>query len=316
MAASDTQTSAGSVWRLAARQHGVATRDQLLALGFNLAGIRHRIATGRLHPLWEGVFAVGRPDVGRRGYLLAAVLTCGETAALSHQSSAELWGMRNRTAGPIDVSVRTSTDSRRAEIRVHRRTTLTAKDVVLLDGIPVTTPACTLVDLATRLPLDAVERAVNEADRLDLIDPDSLRRAVERMRRRPGAPALSKLLDRRTFSLTDSELERRFLPLARRAGLPKPATAARVDGFKVDFYWADLGLVVETDGLRYHRTPAQQARDQTRDQTHAAAGLTPLRFTRAQVRFEPDRVERTLRAVATRLAATHGRLESPVALRP
>jgi very-short-patch-repair endonuclease len=113
--------------------------------------------------------------------------------------------------------------------------------------------------------------------------------------------ALRETLDRRTFTLTDSELERRFLPLARQAGLPQPQTGRYVSGFKVDFYWPDLALVVETDGLRYHRTPAQQARNRMRDQAHVAAGLTPLRFTHAQVRFEPDHVRVTLAAVARRL---------------
>jgi very-short-patch-repair endonuclease len=98
-------------------------------------------------------------------------------------------------------------------------------------------------------------------------------------------------------------LERRFLPIVRKAGLPLPQTRWRVNGFKVDFYWPELGLVVETDGLRYHRMPAAQARDRVRDQEHAAAGLTPLRFTRAQVRFEPERVEATLAAVASRRVA-------------
>ncbi|MGH2978611.1 MAG: endonuclease domain-containing protein [Solirubrobacterales bacterium] len=74
-----------------------------------------------------------------------------------------------------------------------------------------------------------------------------------------------------------------------------------VNGYKVDFYWPELGLVVETDGLRYHRTPAQQSRDRVRDQAHAAAGLTPLRFTRAQVAYDPGHVHATLTAVARRL---------------
>ncbi|MGH2589894.1 MAG: endonuclease domain-containing protein [Actinomycetota bacterium] len=120
---------------------------------------------------------------------------------------------------------------------------------------------------------------------------------------RPGIANLRATLDRRTFTLTDSELERRFLPLARRAGLPPPQTRQRVNGFRVDFYWPRLGLIVETDGLRYHRTPAQQARDRLRDQVHAAAGLTCLRFTRAQVRFEPGHVQATLSIVAGRLQA-------------
>ena len=119
--------------------------------------------------------------------------------------------------------------------------------------------------------------------------------------RRPGIGRLREALDRRTFTLTDSELERRFLPLARQVGLPLPETGSYVNGFKVDFYWPELGLVVETDGLRYHRTPAQQARDHVRDQTHLAAGLTPIRFTHGQVRHTPDHVRMTLEAVARRL---------------
>jgi very-short-patch-repair endonuclease len=119
---------------------------------------------------------------------------------------------------------------------------------------------------------------------------------------RVGAPKLRQTLDIRTFTITDSQLERLFLPIARRAGLPLPITQAYVNGFRVDFYWPDLGLVVETDGLTYHRTPAQQARDRIRDQVHAAAGLTTLRFTRAQVKFEPGHVETILAAVARRLS--------------
>ena len=115
-----------------------------------------------------------------------------------------------------------------------------------------------------------------------------------------GFEVLRSVLDRRTFRLTDSELERRFLRVVQRAGLPRPLTQKRVNGFKVDFYWPELRLVVETDGLRYHRTPNQQAKDKLRDQVHAAAGLVPLRFTHAQVMFDSGRVVSVLRRVAER----------------
>ena len=121
------------------------------------------------------------------------------------------------------------------------------------------------------------------------------------MKGQPGVAVLRAVLDRRTFSLTDSELERRFGPIARRAGLPLPLTQRRVNGFRVDFYWPDLGLVVETDGLRYHRTPAQQTADLRRDQAHSAAGFTPLRFSHAQVTYESVYVESMLKDVAQRL---------------
>ena len=136
---------------------------------------------------------------------------------------------------------------------------------------------------------------VNAADKQRVIDPEALRRALVPLAGLHGAAKLRRLLDRRTFTLTDSHFERRFLPLARRAGLSKPLTGVRLNGFKVDFYWPELGLVVETDGLRYHRTPAEQARDRVRDQAHAVVGLTPLRFTRAQVAFEPAYVHATWR---------------------
>ena len=172
------------------------------------------------------------------------------------------------------------------------------------EGIPVTTPACTLVDIAVRLDRPELEAAINEANRLDLIDPESLREYLDETPRRPGVAVVRETLDRRTFALTDSELERRFLALAARAGLPAPLTQQWLNGFRVDFYWPGLGLVVETDGLRYHRTPAQQARDRLRDQAHTAAGLTPLRFTHAQVRYEPGQVGRTLAATIARVRAT------------
>ena len=124
----------------------------------------------------------------------------------------------------------------------------------------------------------------------------------------PGVGHLSGILDRRTFRLTREELERRFLPLARRAGLPVPLTGRWVNGFEVDFFWPELGFVVETDGLRYHRTPAEQARDRLRDQTHTAAGFVNLRFTHEQVRYEPEHVLAMLTATARLLPAPVARM--------
>jgi very-short-patch-repair endonuclease len=300
MAPERHQHSVGrAVWALARRQHGVVTRAQLLCLGFTEDAIRHRIATGRLHPVWRGVYAVGRPQLTRHGVWMAAVLACGPDAVLSHGSAGALWEITRDRLGAVAVSVRAGTTRRRPGIAVRRRRVLTERHVTRRRGIPLTTPAVTLVDLATGLNCDDLEAAINEADKRDLVDPERLRESLPGGW--PGVAFLRKTLDRRTFTLTDSRLERLFLPLARRAGLSKPQTQPYLNGFRVDFYWPELGLVVETDGLRYHRTPAQQARDRLRDQVHAAAGLTPLRFTPAQVRYEPDHVVATLSAVADRL---------------
>jgi very-short-patch-repair endonuclease len=280
----------------------VVTRGDLLGLGFSKKAIEHRVENGRLHPIRRGVYAVGRRELTREGWWMAAVLACGPDAVLSGASAAALWGIGREPAGAVEVSVRRGTAPRVDEVRTRRRPALPDEDVTIYCGIPVTTPARTLLDLAAAVAPARLERAVNEADKLDLIDPETLRRWLESRRREPGATALRRLLDRATFRLSDSELERLFRPLALAAGLPQPQTKQRLNGFEVDFAWPGLGLVVETDGLRYHRTPASQERDLRRDQAHVSSGLTTLRFSHHQVKFEADRVRSVLAATAARLS--------------
>jgi very-short-patch-repair endonuclease len=293
----------GRMLQTIGKQHGVVARWQLLELGMSRHAIDHRITKGRLHPLWRGVYAVGRPQLAQEGWWMAAVLACGRCAVLSHRSAAALWRIRPRPAGAIEVAVPSDVVRTRQRIVVHRRR-FTEADVTRHLGIPVMGVVPTLVDLATQLGRASLEAAISEADKLDLTDPEALREALDDSPPRPGVAVLRRTLDRRTFRLTDSGLERLFLPIARRAGLPLPETRWHENGARVDFFWPELGLVVETDGLRYHRTPAQQAKDRIRDQRHTAAGLVPLRFTHAQVKFEPDYVQATLAAVVARLRET------------
>lgn len=307
MAGRKLQPRASAVWNLAGAQHGVVARRQLLDLGFSSKAIEHRISRGRLHPIWRGVYAVGRPEVDLRGRWIAAVLSCGPEALLGHRSAAALWELTDRAPATIEIVVPHEVNRRRPGIRVHRRARLRPEDRALCDLIPVTSPATTLIDYASQVGVRSVEAAVNAADRLDLIDPETLRLEVESAPVRPGVRALRELLDQPTFTRTDSQLERQFLRLIQSARLPGPRTQTLVNGFRVDFYWPNLGLVVETDGLRYHRTPAQQARDLSREQTHTAAGLTTLRFAAAQLRDEPSHVLATLSSVIRRLQS--GELE-------
>jgi very-short-patch-repair endonuclease len=251
------------------------------------------------------VYAVGRPRLTLRGRWLAAVLACGPGAVLSHGSAAACWGIRPVREGPIEVSVPHHVTRRPRGIAVHRRTVLTLDDTTLHQSIPLTAPICTLIDIASCLERSLVETAINEADKRRLTDPEQLRRSLHDGRR-SGVKVLREILDRRTFTLTDSEIERQLLMTAYEVGLWKPETGVWVNGFKVDLFWRDLGLVVETDGLRYHRTPIQQARDRIRDQAHTAAGMTPLRFTGAQVAFELGQVRKVLGKVARRLMAERG----------
>jgi very-short-patch-repair endonuclease len=234
---------------------------------------------------------------------MAAVLSCGPDALLSHRSAAALWGLVEPSLeAEIEIVVPSETVRRRPGIRVHRRVDLSRADRREIAGIPVTDPVSTLVDLASCVVEWRVERAVNEADRLHLVDLEILHAAVEALPPRPGMACLRRLLG--LDALTDTGLERKFLQLSRAAGLPRPETQARVNGYRVDFYWADLGLVVETDGWRYHRTPGQQAVDHRRDQAHTRDGLTALRFAESQIRHEPHQVKAILSAVARRLRET------------
>jgi hypothetical protein len=276
----------------------VVCRRQLLELGFSSKAIRHRLATGRMHAVARGIYSVGRPQLSREGRWTAAILACGEGAVLSHRSAAAHYGIGEERPGAVEVSVRRRCTHRRAGIRVRSRPSLPIDDVGTAAGIPITSPVRTMLDLATELSPGALERTVNEADKHDVVDPESLRAALESRAGEPGVRVLRALLDRHTFLLSDTDLELLFRPIAAAAGLPQPQVKHWVNGFEVDFYWHHLGLVVETDGWRYHRTPAAQSRDALRDQTHTASGLTTLRFSHWQVKYDPNHVRAVLAATA------------------
>jgi very-short-patch-repair endonuclease len=287
-------------WALARRQHGVVSRAQLLELGMPSSAIRRRLDSGRLHRLHRGIYAVGRPDVSTHGRMIAAVLACGPEARLSHQSGADLWRIRPQRGGPIHVALPSHFAHHRSEVRQHRRAHLEPPRQV--DGIPVDPPVSILIDLATCLPTEEVEDAVNEADRLKLLPTPRLCSALDAEPRRPGLGRLRRILDAQTFSKAQNKLERRFLTIAHAAGLPKPSTQARLGRYRVDFHWPELGLVVETDSLTYHRTASDQTVDMRRDQAHVRAGLRTLRFTHRQVFHHPGYVREVLEDTARHLA--------------
>lgn len=288
--------ASGELWELAQLQHGVVGRAQLLECGLTVKAIAHRVRTGRLHRLGRGVYAVGRPDVGQYGRWMAAVLSCGPEALLSHRSAAVLWGIaKSSLEMETEVVVPGALRRRRPGVRLRRRTDLCAAHRREVSGIPVTDPVSTLVDLASCVREWQVEKAINDADRLGLVDPETLRAELDGVPPRPGMACLRRLLG--CDALTDTGLERKFLSIVRDAGLPLPKTQAWVNGYRVD----DLGLIVETDGWVHHRTPGEQATDRRRDQAHTKSGLTTLRFAEKQVRYEPRQVKATLSAVMHRL---------------
>jgi very-short-patch-repair endonuclease len=304
MAPINVQQAGRRVWALARKQHGVITRAQLFALGYSVDAIRHRIDVGRLYTVHAGVYAVGRPGLTEKGRWMAAVLSCGPRAALSHLNAAVFLGIRSRRPRVIDVSVPAASNPRPQGVRVHRRTTF---EVTRRSGIPVTTPIQTLIDCATVLSGKHVTAMINEADARDLVRADQLAGALPGYAGQRGVPLLRAILDPTVFALTHSELERMFLPLARRAGLPKPETQRVLGTDRVDFFWSDLDLVVEADSLTYHRTALQQSRDTERDHAHFAAERLPLRFTHHQIARRQAYVVGLLRDVRRRLLRTPGR---------
>jgi very-short-patch-repair endonuclease len=260
---------------LARRQHGVVGVGQLRALGFDRDAIARREASGRLHRLYRGVYAVGHTVLKREGRYLAAVLACGAGAALSHRSAGALWGIRPSAAARFDVAVpRTSGVRTSSAIVIHRPRR--PVETTTLDGIPVTTPGQTLADLATALPRRPLEKAVEmaEAARLHVVVPED----------HPGAKRLAEAAQRDLTTTTRSPLEDAFLELCDAHGIPRPRVNVIVDGYEVDFCWPELRLIVETDGYEHHGTRAAFERDRARDARLTARGWRVLRFSDAQVR--------------------------------
>jgi very-short-patch-repair endonuclease len=277
----------------------VITRIQLLALGFTHSAIRHRVARGRLRQIHRGVYAVGQLPLTQEGDWMAAVLACGDTAALSHDSAAALYRLAKATE-PIHVSVVGESRSRKG-IVVHRRREL---HTTIRAGIRITTPAQTLIDVAPDWDRSRLEQAIGDADLRRLVTLEALRTAATKAGN-PGA-ALRAVIDRVTFRVTQSELEREFLRLVGRAGLPLPETQQRFGKTRVDFYWPELQLVVETDGGQFHASAIQQLADRRRDQQHIRAGRTPLRITHWQVFKDPGETTALLVDVFTACQCRHG----------
>ena len=260
-------------------------------LGFSKEAIRHRLRTGRLHRKARGVYAVGSPNLTAYGRLMVAIKACGPATVLSHLSAAVLWNIWKWGPPEIHVTVPAARNPRPAGVIVHRRD-LKPRATTRHHGVPVTSVLQTLVDCAPGLPEPKVERMINQADALNLLRADALRKQLDR-RLEPGAAILRNILDRHSFVLTDSELERLFVPIAVRAGLPKPLTQHVLCGYRWDFYFPELKRVVEVDGLRYHRTPLQQRRDLERQHALAKVQIECTRFTYWQIAKEAKTVEAT-----------------------
>jgi hypothetical protein len=288
---------------LAERQHGVVARRQLLGLGLGRGAIRRRLDAKRLHLIHRGVYAVGHRRLSRLGWWMAAVLACGPDAVLSHRSAAVLWGILEGSPASVEVSAPRQLAGR-AGVRVHT-TSIADDERAVKAGIPVTTVARTLLDLAAILPLHELNRALERAEALRLADPTPLTALLARHRGRPGTAKLKATLEQGPLRpvVTKSELERRFLTFVERAGLPHPRTNVWLEiagqWIEVDCVWPDQRVIVELDSRAYHRTSAAFERDRKRDRRLQAARWRPVRITDRALREEPGAVVADLRQLFT-----------------
>jgi len=282
---------------LAASQHGVVSRGQLAALGLSEAAIDHRLVRGTLHPLHRGVFAVGHRALRREGGWMAAVLAAGAGATLSHRSAAALWRVRDTARGDVDVI--SSHHCRRKGI--HARHIVLPRDEVTTEhGIPVTTPARTLFDLAALLTRQQLEAAITEAEVRRLTSPTSLADLVARHPGRRGIATLRRILEdtgRIGRTLTRSELEVAFLALVDTHGLPRPITNRTSDHGELDATWPDARLVVEVDGYATHGTREAFEADRARDRALQVDGWRVLRLTSRQLTGDAHTIARQIRTL-------------------
>jgi Protein of unknown function (DUF559) len=287
---------------LAALQHGVVARWQLLALGFTRDTVQKRTEAGRLHRIHRGVYAVGHAKLTLKGYWMAAVLACGSDALLSHRWALALWDVRAATSGLIDVTV-PGPSSRKGPsgIRLHSTKTLHQDDLAVIDGIPVTSLAKTILDYASVASAQRVRQALEKVERMGKPIGPELDRALGRNARHRGAKKLREVLAelQGPAPWTQSELEDRFHALIRGAGIPEPEANVVVEGELVDALWRAPRLVVEVDGYEFHKSRSQFEADRRRDAKLQVAGYRVLRLTRERIDFEP-------RSVVSQLRALHG----------
>ncbi len=302
-----------AVMAVARRQHGAISWTQLTRTGLSAGGVRNRVARGWLRRVHRGVYLVG-PLLAIHSYAMAAVLAAGEDALLSHYPAAVLWGLRPPCDAAIDVTVPGRKARDRPGIRLHR-SHLHPTDRARHQSVPVTSPARTLLDLATQLTQRNLDRATDEARVHRLVTDHALtgkvplstrprgstkrtRKLNEQFRRYPhhrGTPAPTQAIQTEP-ALTRSEAERRLLELIRAARLTTPETNVRVGQHEVDFLWREQRLVVEVDGYAFHSSRGAFERDRRRDADLAREGIRVVRVTWRQIADEPEAIVATLAA--------------------
>jgi very-short-patch-repair endonuclease len=292
---------------VADRQLGLITTPQLHVAGVRRGSVEWRLATGTLHRRHRGVYLVGH-DIPVPGAVeLAGVLAVGEQAFVSHRSAAVLYGLAATPGDEVEVTVVGRNCRSRDGLRVHRVESLARPDRAERRGIPVTSPARTAIDYASTAGYEEAERAIAEAFALRLVTEPQLIAAAERAPHRAGVALVRAILGQPGGARrTRSGGERKMLGLIRAAGLPVPLTNHPVAGFSADFFWPDVGLIVEVDGGDFHRPRPAYERDHRRDIVHKDAGHEVLRVSGEQLDQEPVYIVAVIARAYDRLSRARG----------
>jgi hypothetical protein len=267
-----------AIARLADDQHGNVSYAQLRAIGLSHNAIAHRVKTGRLHRVYRGVYSVGRPPKTAHEHAMAAVLACGDGAALSHHSALALWGLAEWKWSGIHVTV--PGDRRPKGIKVHRASGLTSREFRKHQGIRMTSPARTILDCAPTLTDKALRRAVNDARRSPQahVRPWHLEDIIERFPYHPGAKKLRPILEIKGGP-TRSDWEDGFPAFCKQFDLPDPVLSTYVAGHEVDALWPEHKIIIELDSWDFHQDRDAFETDRDRDADTLAAGYLTIRIT-------------------------------------
>jgi hypothetical protein len=295
-----------SLLDLANRQYGVVSIRQLVGLlGYSRSAVARDVAAGRLHRLHRGVFAVGHTYLSMQARCLAAVLASGPSALLSHASAAWLWGISSRSPMPFEVTVPTVRRPR-PPIVLHRSRTLLEDDRELVEGIPVTALPRTLLDEAAAIRFEYLRRMLERAEELRLFDLRAVDALLARSIGHPGAGRLRRALALyRPAPFTRSNLERRFLELVEKAGLPRPVTGFNEIGYELDVYWPEERFGIELGTFETHGSREAFERDKRRREDLKLAGVETIDVTGHRLDSEPRQV---IERVACLLARRRGEL--------
>jgi len=313
-----TARSDQRLWKLAAAQHGVVSRKQMRALGMTDDVIDHEIRLGCVHRVFRGVYALGHPRADERSRLMAAVLACGKGTVVSHRSAAALLGLIDDGPVVIDVIAPGSRGRKIDGIRFHRVRPPRLEETGTVDGIPCTSPARTLVDLAGTVGDWTLRSAFDRAAQKRLLDIAAIEASIDP--RRPGMKGLLDLVEKwrvaapltKTRGKLKSPLEAKVLPLLVQRDLPPPLINAPVEIAKgrieVDFLWPEHRFAVEADSRDFHGTAMAFERDRWRDRELMRAGYSVLRVTHKEAEHEGEAVADT---IASRLAVHPSTAASP-----